>query len=77
MELHSEFSPLGVYLGEGKPFTKESLHGAWLDDITTGQRDHLTTHGGNIHDEVTQLLRESEGKAGDRMSGKGRKRMIE
>lgn len=73
MEFYNEFSPPGVYLEEGKPHPREALPGTWLDDITAGQRDCVTTSGGNVHGAATQHLGESEGKAGDRGNGKGRK----
>lgn len=36
----------------------ESLHGAWLDDITAGQRDHMAFNEGMVW--VTQCLQKNE-----------------
>lgn len=55
-ELNDEVSPLGGHLGEGKAFPTESLHGARLDDIIAGQRDHSAIDGGNVHGAATQRL---------------------
>lgn len=67
---------MGGHLGERKALPTESLHGAWLDDIIAGQRDHSAINGGNVHGTATQRLgkmRQRVRKRWDRVTRKREK----
>lgn len=55
-ELYNQVSPLGGDLWEGQPFPSQSFHGARLDDVVAGQRDHPPVESGNVHCTATQGL---------------------